>query len=264
MKTSRLFCFYMTMALLFIAMPQRAGATHLVGGELTYVYQGLNAAGLNEFEVHCYIYRDCSSANTNQTDFDFSAAIGVYQGSILITTVSGNLDFNLMTDVIPQNPNNCAFLPEDLCFERAEYIVNIALEPSQEPYTLVHQRCCRSPAITNLVTPEDQGFTLTTTIPASLTFSNPNSSPEFSELPQAFVCNNYQFQLNNGAEDLDGDSLSYSLCSIYLGGTYLTPIPNPPTGPPFTEVGWAAGFNAGNPLGALACLLYTSPSPRDS
>ncbi|MGB2190475.1 MAG: hypothetical protein ACPH0C_05505, partial [Flavobacteriales bacterium] len=86
MKTSRLFCLYMTMALLCIAMPRRAGATHLVGGELTYVYQGLNAAGLNEFEVHCYIYRDCSSANTNQTDFDFSAAIGVYQGTSLITT----------------------------------------------------------------------------------------------------------------------------------------------------------------------------------
>ena len=254
MKTSRLFCFYMTMALLCIAIPQRAGATHLVGGELTYVYQGLNAAGLNEFEVHCYIYRDCSSANTNQTDFDFSAAIGVYQGTSLITTVSGNLDFSLVTNVIPQNPNNCAFLPEDLCIERAEYIVNIALEPSQQPYTLVHQRCCRSPAITNLDAPEDQGFTLTTTIPASLTFSNPNSSPEFSELPQAFVCNNYPFQLNNGAEDLDGDSLSYSLCSIYLGGTYLTPIPNPPTGPPFADVGWAAGYNAGNPLGALAGL----------
>lgn len=235
-------------------LPFQLLATHLVGGELTYVYMGTNAAGENEFEVHCYIYRDCSSANTNGTGFDNSAAIGVYQGSTLITTVSGVLDLSLVTDVIPQNPNNCAFLPEDLCIERAEYIVNISLEPNQQPYTLSHQRCCRSPAITNMDNPQDQGFTLTTTIPASTTLSNPNTSPEFSELPQAFVCNNYPFSLNNSAEDADGDSLSYSLCSIYLGGTPLAPIPNPPTGPPFTEVGWATGFNAPDPLGALAGL----------
>lgn len=245
---------YLLVLLAALVQSTAVQATHLVGGELTYVYLGTNASGQNEFEVHCYIYRDCSSANTNGTGFDNTAAIGVYQGTSLITTVSGNLDFSLVTDVIPQNPNNCAFLPEDLCIERAEYIVNIALEPSQQPYTLVHQRCCRSPAITNLDTPQDQGFTLTTTIPASTTLSSPNSSPEFSELPQAFVCNNYPFQLNNGAEDADGDSLSYSLCSIYLGGTYLSPIPNPPTGPPFTEVGWANGFNAPDPLGALAGL----------
>ena len=184
-----------------------AGSSDALGGwRVNVCVPGCQRSGQNEFEVHCYIYRDCSSANTNQTGFDNSAAIGVYQGSDLITTVSGNLDFSLVTDVIPQTPTIARFLPEDLCIERAEYIVNIALEPSQQPYTLVHQRCCRSPVITNLDTPQDQGFSLTSTIPPSLTLSNPNSSPTFSELPQAFVCNNYPFQLNNGAEDLDGDS----------------------------------------------------------
>ena len=127
-------CSSVAVAVLCLTLPQQADATHLVGGELTYVYQGQNSLGQNEFEVHCYIYRDCSSSNTNETGFDFSAAIGVYQGTSFITSVSGNLDFSLVTDVIPQNPNNCAFLPEDLCIERAEYIVNIELEPSQQPY----------------------------------------------------------------------------------------------------------------------------------
>ena len=231
-----------------------ARATHLVGGEMTYEYQGMNSAGENMFEVHCYIYRDCSSANTNGTGFDGSAVIGIYQGSTLVETASGNLDLNLVTDIIPQNPNNCAFLPEDLCIERAEYIINISLEPSQIPYTLVHQRCCRSPSITNLEVPQDQGFSLTTTIPGNVNLSNPNSTPTFNELPQAFVCNNYGFQLDNSATDSDGDSLSYTLCPIFLGGTFMDPIPNPPTGPPFTSVGWAAGFNAPNPLGGLAGL----------
>lgn len=231
-----------------------ACATHLVGGELTYEYLGSNAAGQNLFEVHCFIYRDCSSANTNGTGFDASAAIGVYQGSVLVDNVSGSLDPALVTNIIPQNPNNCAFLPEDLCIERAEYIINLALEPSQQPYTLVHQRCCRSPSIINLENPQDQGFSLTTTIPGNLTLSNPNSSPSFNELPQAFICNNYPFSLDNSATDSDGDSLSYSLCPIFLGGTFLAPIPNPPTGPPFAQTVWSAGFDATLQLGATGNL----------
>lgn len=231
-----------------------AHATHLVGGEITYVYQGTNASGQMEYEVHCYIYRDCSSSNTNGTGFDASASIAVYQGSTLIANLSAPLDPGLVTDIIPQNPNNCAFLPDDLCIERAEYIVNVILNPSQVSYTLVHQRCCRSPVITNLLNPQDQGFSLTTTIPGSIAGNAPNSTPVFNELPQAFVCNNYPFGLDNSAMDADGDSLSYTLCPIYMGGSYIAPTPNPPTGPPFTPVSWAAGFNATIPLGAAAGL----------
>ena len=226
-----------------------AQATHLVGGELTYTYVGTTNNGQMQFEVHCYIYRDCSSSNTNGTGFDTEAAIGVYQGSTLISTVSAPLDFSLVENIVPQNPNNCAFLPDDLCIERAEYIATVTVSPSLQPYTLVHQRCCRSPAITNLNLPQDQGFSLTTMIPGNLTNIGPNSTPVFNELPQAFVCSNYPFLLDNSASDSDGDSLSYSLCPIFLGGSYLSPTPNPPTGPPFNQVGWATGFNAGNPLG---------------
>ena len=233
----------------FCVFNVEAQATHLVGGELTYTYVGTTNSGQMQFEVHCYIYRDCSSSNTNGTGFDAEAAIGVYQGSTLISTVSAPLDFSLVENIVPQNPNNCAFLPDDLCIERAEYIATVTVSPSQQPYTLVHQRCCRSPAITNLNLPQDQGFSLTTMIPGNLTNIGPNSTPVFNELPQAFVCSNYPFLLDNSASDSDGDSLSYSLCPIFLGGSYVSPTPNPPTGPPFNQVGWATGFNAGNPLG---------------
>ena len=174
-----------------------ARATHLVGGELTYTYIGTTSSGQMQFEVHCFIYRDCSSSNTNETPFDASAAIAVYQGSTLISTVSAPLDFGLVENILPQNPNNCAFLPEDLCIERAEYIATVTVSPSQQPYTLVHQRCCRSPAITNLNLPQDQGFSLTTTIPGNLTNIGPNNTPVFNQLPQAFVCSNYPFLLDN-------------------------------------------------------------------
>ena len=100
----------------------RGTATHLVGGELTYEFVGQNGQGENEFEIHCFIYRDCSSNNSNGTGFDASAAVGIYQGNNLFQVASGTLNPALITDVIPENPNNCAFLPEDLCVERAEYL----------------------------------------------------------------------------------------------------------------------------------------------
>ena len=127
--------------MLLLSCALQMTATHLVGGELTYEFTGVNAQGENEYEVHCYIYRDCSSNNTNGTGFDNSAVIGVYQGNNFITSASAFLNPSLVIEIIPENPNNCAFLPEDLCIERAEYIISLSLPPSQQEYTLVHQRC---------------------------------------------------------------------------------------------------------------------------
>ena len=79
----------------------RGSATHLVGGELTYELVGQNGQGENEFEVHCFIYRDCSSNNSNGTEFDASAAVGIYQGNNLFQVASGNLNPALVTDVNP-------------------------------------------------------------------------------------------------------------------------------------------------------------------
>lgn len=238
------------MLLLLVLYSEQATGTHLVGGELTYEYVGLNAQGENEFEVHCYIYRDCSSNNSNGTGFDASAVIGVYQQNNLITTASGSLNPALVIEIIPENPNNCAFLPEDLCIERAEYIINVSLPASQQEYTIVHQRCCRSPAILNLTNPQEQGFSLITTIPAGTAANAINSTPIFDELPQAFVCSNYPFSIDSSASDPDGDSLSYSISPIYVGGLPMFPIPDPPSGPPFNSVNWAPGFAPQAPLGA--------------
>lgn len=225
-----------------------ARATHLMGGEMTYTYVGMNAAGLAEYEVRLAIFRDCSSANLNGTDFDFSASLGVYLDGNWVATLSSPLDPSLIQNIVPEDPNACAELPDDLCIERGEYVFSVALEPVAGSYTLTYQRCCRSPALVNLVIPEDQGFTLRTEIPGTALINSPNSSPVFEELPQAFVCNNLPFELNNAATDPDGDSLAYHVCTIYLGGMPLAPIPVPPLGPPFTEVTWEAGYSAGAPV----------------
>lgn len=227
-------------------------ATHLLGGELTYTFIGFTTTGQAQYTLRCYIYRDCSSANVNGTGFDLSIPIAVYQGNQLVTTATAPFNASLVESIVPVDPNSCAELPPDLCIERATYVTTVALSPSAAPYVLSHQRCCRSPAIVNLVGPEDTGFTLTTTIPGGDLVTQPNSSPSFGVLPQAFICNGLPFALDNSATDPDGDSLSYSICPIYLGGDPLAPIPNPPLGPAFVPVTWSAGYSPEAPLGIAA------------
>lgn len=235
-------------AVLGFLLPMSAHGTHLLGGEMTYTHLGTNGAGWNEYEVRVAIYRDCSSANTNQTDFDAVASLGVYLNGALVSNFSSLLDEGQIQNILPEDPNSCAEFPEDLCIERGEYVFTIALAPASAPYVLSYQRCCRTPAIVNLEVPDDQGFTLTTEIPGTAAVAAPNSSPVFNNLPQAFVCNNLPFELDNSATDPDGDSLAYQICSIYIGATPLMPIPSPPLGPPFNEVAWSVGFGPSAPL----------------
>lgn len=235
-----------------ILTPSVARCTHLMGGEMSVVHIGENAAGVPLYEVHCFVYRDCSSANTNGTDFDLVASVGVYANGDLVEEMLLPLEPNLVENIVPENPNACAFLPEDLCLERAEYIGTVALPASAIGYDFVYQRCCRSPAITNLVTPQDQGFTIRTNLPPTSVAAPGNSTPVFNDLPQAFVCNQYPFAISHAATDADGDSVAYHLCDIFLGGDVMAPMPAPPLPPPFAPVVWEAGYNGSAPFGIAA------------
>ena len=222
-------------------------ATHLVGGEMYYTYLGDNV-----YEFHLIIYRDCGPTNTNGTDFDFSAPIGIYtpDGNFVSSTTVSLLTKNI-EEVDLQSSSACAVLPPEVCIERAEYTFELDLPPTAAGYTIVYQRCCRNPQIINLSEPISTGFTISANIPGTDLAQWGNSSPAFTTLPQAYVCQGHPFTLENPAFDPDIDSLVYSLCPIYHGGSYTAPTPNPPTGPPFTEVDWELDFSPSSPFGAV-------------
>ena len=225
-----------------------AWATHLVGGEMYY-----NHLGGDNYEVHLIIYRDCGPTNTNGTGFDLSAAIGVYEGQSLYATGTMDLNFNAVTNIDLQSGNPCAVLPPGVCIERAEYVSTVTLPPSDQTYTIVYQRCCRNPQILNLLDATNTGFTMYAEVPPVLSGDDidteSNSCPRFEELPQAYVCQGQPFTLPNLATDPDGDSLLYSIGDVFIGGSFSAPTPNPPTGPPFTNVTWEAGYGPLIPLG---------------
>ena len=236
------------MSMLLAAAIPTAHATHLVGGSMYYDH-----LGGDQYEVHLVIYRDCGPSNTNGTGFDAQAALGIYDGFDLYSTINVSLDFNSVSVIDLQSGNPCAELPQGVCVERAIYTTVVTLPPSENPYTIVHQRCCRNPLVINLIDAMNTGFTIFATVPPIL--GNPdldvevNSSPRFDFLPQSYVCLGEPFELPNPATDFDGDSLLYTLGNLFIGGTPMAPSPATPTGPPFDNVTWENGYTPQAPLG---------------
>lgn len=220
-------------------------ATHLVGGEMTYQY-----LGDDEYEITLYVYRDCSPDNTLGTGFDFSAAIGVFENGSLYTTLNVNMDSESVAELPTPDDDPCVIVPSSVCIERATYIVTVNLPPSEFGYHLAYQRCCRTPAIINLVVPEDLGNTIVAFIPAAGIVNGNNSSPVFGGLPPILLCTNFEFGMDHSGQDAEGDSLVYSLCNPFHGASDTNPIPNPPSTPPYTNVTWAAGYDWDNPISA--------------
>ncbi|HEY8404616.1 MAG TPA: PKD domain-containing protein [Flavobacteriales bacterium] len=224
-----------------------AGATHIVGGEIFYTY-----LGNNQYRITLKVFRDCGPTNTLGTGFDDNARVAIYNNANLFTpvTVENFALGNATVSYVPvQLANPCFVLPPDVCVQEAIYTKVVTLPPNQHGYTITYQRCCRNPSIVNLVQPQNQGATFTTTIPGTdvLPEGN-NSAARFTHLPPVALCRDAEFFFNHGATDPDGDSLVYHLCSPMLGGTQADPAPQVPTAPPYPSVAWASGFSAEYPI----------------
>jgi gliding motility-associated-like protein len=225
-------------------------ASHIVGGDIYYDY-----LGNSNYRFYITIYRDCASTGAA---YDDPLILAVYpQGS---ATTSQLISVPFPGSVIlPIEFNNpCGTAPTGLCVEKAVYTTLINLPPITGGYNITYQRCCRGPAITNLVSPDNTGLTLTAHVPGLETGAFANSSPRYTNYPPLLLCNNDQLVFDHSATDPDGDQLVYSLVTPYAGADAVTPQPNPPPPPPYYPVTWASGFNASAPLGPGSSTVINS------
>ncbi|MBO75154.1 MAG: hypothetical protein CMD33_07775 [Flavobacteriales bacterium] len=235
-------------------------AAHLMGGEVGYEY-----VGDGNFLVTVIQYRDCSAdlepGSTSPEEycnnffnlpgnFDDAISVAVFENGICINNLS--VDFTELScepvETVLENP--CGNLPDGFCMQRIEYSTIVNLPPSSFGYELVFQRCCRNPGIANIVN-NQQGITLTTQIPPYTGDADSNSSPTFNAFPPEGICTNFDFFLDQSATDPDGDSLVYSLCTPFDGGTADAPAPQFNFGdalPPINPISWSDGFSATAPI----------------
>lgn len=222
-----------------------ARASHIVGGDIYYDY-----LGGNNYKFYVSIYRDCLSSGAQ---FDNPLSLAVYdQNGALVQNVSIPFPGDSDVPVVFNNP--CVTPPTNICTENAIYITTINLPPIPGGYRVSYQRCCRGPNITNLVNPDDTGFTLTCVVPGPPNNNYQNSSPRFNDYPPLLLCNNDDLIFDHSATDPDGDQLVYSLVTPFSGASSINPQPNVAPPPPYTNIQWVGGFNAVNPLGPGATI----------
>ena len=245
------------------ALVPRANATHLVGGEMTYV----RLAG-NTIRVTLTVYRDNINGQA-AFDGDFSApnaspcVISFYNDNgTFLEAIEVTLD---NVDLINIELQPCQDEIPGIETQQGTYTFDVNLNNINgfNPalgVTLVYGRCCRNGIINNLSVPGDQGFSTLVRVPP---MNIQNSSPIFNSFEQ-YLCVNRFNQVDFSATDPDGDSLYYFLCDPYLGLNNQDPAANagnlnfgatyPNYGPPYPTVNWGAGYSAINPLGGTMSI----------
>ncbi len=252
-RSGRNFYYSFLLIFMFGFLPvERSEATHLMGGELTYMYSG-SQNGVNFYDVRLIIYRYCDSTIVT-APLDQTMFLGIYipAGSDLAWYATENL-LLVGSDFInaPAMGNGCNFTTS-ACIEKGEYIVTIMLPDTTTPFHLFVERCCRNGNIINLANPGQTGMSFSATIPAGII----NSSPQITDVSVPYVCSGDSTSIINNAFDPDGDSLAYSFVIPYNGNSSTSiaapdpAIDNNPYILPINPITYNAGYAFPSFLGA--------------
>jgi gliding motility-associated-like protein len=215
-----------------------ASGEHIVGGEIFY-----ECLGDGEYLVTMKLYRDCAG---DGAPFDNPASFSVFnESNILVENFSVFIDQFGAIDANLNSP--CLAIPPDVCLQEGIYEFNYTVPDPTQTYQIVYQRCCRNQTIQNLELPGEQGISIVANIPG-FSDGSCNSKASFNNFPPPVLCAQETLVFDHSATDLDGDSLAYSLCAPFLGGSIADPAPGVASPPPYPQVVWAAGYDAGSPL----------------
>lgn len=218
-------------------------AAHLVGGEISYKCVGTGTNG-NTYQIRLTIYRDCNSSGA---PFDTQAPITIYGGPNQNTVVQTVMVARGPIIGIPAVVNNpCLQTPPNVCTEKATYTTNVTLQPATHGYTITYQRCCRNNTISNVSNSGTWGSSYYIKIPPQDSVCN--SSCAFISDPPIVMCKDDSLNIDFSVQELDGDSVFYSLCQPLHGGSQSNPAPNPPSSPPYTPVPFLFPYSTGYPL----------------
>lgn len=226
-----------------------AFANHITGGEMSYT---LTSQSGNNYTYHVVLklYRDCNSTGAQLDD---NASISIFnKGTNSSVWESSTVPRSKIIILQIANPNPCINNPPIVCYQVGYYEFDVTLPGTSAGYIVSYQRCCRIAGINNLLGSNTIGATYTADIPGTSAIATgpANNSAHFIGADTVIICAHNSFCYNFGAVDLDADSLSYSFCSAYMGGSTTKPAPNPPNPPPYSSVPYTfAPYNAAAPLG---------------
>ena len=197
-------------------------ASHIIGGEFTYTYQGNNV-----YRVTLSIYQDCLTGNPSAIQQDNPAKVTIFEGDGNIYLQDATL-VAVSSVLIPSNfSNSCITNVPNTCLRKTVFVKDYVLPTNTLGYRILYQRCCRNATILNIDNPGTTGASYYCDIPPLGTIGV-NNSAIFKVDPPQIICLNVPFVYDHSATDADGDSLSYNLCEAYIGGSQSnsSPLPN--------------------------------------
>lgn len=219
----------------FIMSLNEAYASHAQGADLTYT-----CIGGNQYQLRLSFYRDCSGA----------AAPGNVQINIASVSCNQNFDVTLQPlpgtgiDVTPICPSMTTTCNNGNNPGVQEWIYQgvVTLPMACTDWIFSFDFCCRNNAINTIVNPGGQNIFVQSHLN---NVNGPcNNSPTFSNRPIPFVCVGQQYCFNHGANDIDGDSLAYSLIA--------------PQNSPNTNVTYIAPYSATQPVPSNPAMTFNS------
>jgi len=245
MKRFRLFLFF-SLSFLFTR------ANHITGGQIYYTFSGQSGNDYS-YSVSLLLYRDSLSTGAL---LDPAAPIAIFDRLTGAMVWSGSVPRAFIEVLHLYAPGPCIVNPPTVIYQVGHYNFNVTLPGTPDGYIIAYQRCCRIAGINNLFTSSAVGATYVAEIPGTTPLaSGPvNNSAHFVGRDTVVVCQHNAFTYSFNAVDPDGDSLSYSFCNAYVGGTSASPAPDPPVAPPYQSVPYAPPFSADQPMGTQVVI----------
>lgn len=147
----------------------------------------------------------------------------------------------------------CLSDPPNICYMVYTYVTTITLANNTNGYILAIQDALRINGIVNINNSSTDGISITANIPGTINGVDYhiNTSPLYIFKDTSVICHNAPFTYQFGAEDVDGDSLSYTFGN---GLNVVNPGRNtstqPPASPPYPALTYTSGYSGTSPLGA--------------
>lgn len=246
MKVLRIISFTL---ILLAGWTHQAEATHIVGGEMRY-----RCLGGNFYRIYLTVRRDCFNGAPD-AQFDDPAFITAYglNGEI-IEEIGQNGVMSLpyqRDDTLNEiQTSTCQVIGPDVCVHTTTYFFDVQLRFRRGGYQFVYQRCCFNTTLLNIIDPLRTGMTASIQITEDALLSC-NSSPDFEDWPNIYLCLEDTFAFDHSARDVDGDSIVYSLCAPFQGASLQVPKPTEASPPPYMTVNWRAPYDLNNLLGGV-------------
>jgi gliding motility-associated-like protein len=225
-----------------------AKANHITGGEIFYKLKSQSGNNYT-YTVTLKLYRDHFSTGAQLDDVAPIAIFDRLTGAMIWNSTIPR-KFVEFLDLI--SPGPCINNPPIVFYDVGHYEFEVTLPGTANGYTIAYQRCCRIAGINNLLGSSSVGATYVAEIPGTnpLATAPANSSAHFVGPDTVIVCQHNSFTYSFNAVDADGDSLAYSFCDAFVGGSSAAPAPDPPAAPPYPNVPYASPFSGSRPMGA--------------